>query len=80
WWGFIFPLGIYAATTLKLGAMLDLGVFNVTGVVLVMLLAVMWLIVSCRTWAGAYRGNLFVSPCIASAGKGCNQVGRLSPN
>ncbi|RMR63165.1 MULTISPECIES: TDT family transporter [Pseudomonas] len=80
WWGFIFPLGIYAATTLKLGAMLDLVFFNVTGVVLVMLLAVMWLIVASRTWAGAYRGSLFVSPCIAALGGVNNQVCRLSSN
>ncbi|AHF66032.1 hypothetical protein PCH70_08790 [Pseudomonas cichorii JBC1] len=72
WWGFIFPLGIYAATTLKLGAMLDLVFFSVMGVVLVILLAVMWLIVASRTWAGAYRGNLFVSPCIASLGRAGN--------
>jgi hypothetical protein len=29
----------------------------------------MWIIVAAKTLAGAYRGNLFVSPCIASLNK-----------
>ncbi|GAB7533392.1 TDT family transporter [Pseudomonas sp. 3A(2025)] len=71
WWGFTFPLGVYAVTTLKLGAMLHLVFFNVVGVVLVVMLAVMWVIVAAKTLAGAYRGNLFVSPCIASLSNAC---------
>lgn len=66
WWGFIFPLGVYAVTTLKLGATLNLAFFDVLGIILVMMLAIMWLVVATKTAAGAYRGNLFVSPCIAS--------------
>jgi len=37
--------------------------------VLVTLLAVMWLIVGKRTVQGAWRGELFVSPCIAGLKK-----------
>ncbi|MCF5714041.1 TDT family transporter [Pseudomonas tremae] len=66
WWGFTFPLGVYAVTTLKLGVILDLAFFNVLGVILVLMLTVMWLVVAAKTTIGAYRGNLFVSPCIAS--------------
>lgn len=66
WWGFTFPLGVYAVTTLKLGATLNLAFFDVLGIILVMILAIMWLVVATKTAAGAYRGNLFVSPCIAS--------------
>jgi len=66
WWGFTFPLGVYAVTTLKLGVILDLAFFDVLGVILVLMLAVMWLLVAAKTTTGAYRGNLFVSPCIAS--------------
>ncbi|RMP78782.1 TDT family transporter [Pseudomonas syringae] len=69
WWGFTFPLGVYAVTTLKLGAMLHLTFFSFFGVVLVLMLTVMWMIVAAKTLAGAYRGNLFVSPCIASLNK-----------
>ncbi|KTC57839.1 MULTISPECIES: TDT family transporter [Pseudomonas syringae group] len=69
WWGFTFPLGVYAVTTLKLGSMLHLTFFSFFGVVLVLMLTVMWMIVAAKTLAGAYRGNLFVSPCIASLNK-----------
>lgn len=66
WWGFTFPLGVYAVTTLKLGAVLHLGFFDALGVLLVVMLAAMWAVVAAKTAVGAYRGNLFVSPCIAS--------------
>ncbi|WP_412459435.1 TDT family transporter [Pseudomonas coronafaciens] len=69
WWGFTFPLGVYAVTTLKLGSMLHLTFFSFFGVVLVLMLTVMWMIVAAKTLAGAYRGNLFVSPCINSLSK-----------
>ncbi|QZP30005.1 TDT family transporter [Pseudomonas sp. DR48] len=69
WWGFTFPLGVYSLTTLKLGSTLNLTFFNVFGCVLVAMLAVMWLIVSKRTVQGAWRGELFVSPCIAGLNK-----------
>ncbi|HCS44524.1 MAG TPA: C4-dicarboxylate ABC transporter [Pseudomonas sp.] len=69
WWGFTFPLGVYALTTLKLASVLSLTFFNIFGCVLVALLAVMWLIVAKRTLQGAWRGELFVSPCIAGLKK-----------
>ncbi|MHC8325749.1 TDT family transporter [Pseudomonas sp. LB1P83] len=69
WWGFTFPLGVYSLTTLKLGSTLNLTFFSVFGCVLVAMLAVMWLIVSLRTVQGAWRGELFVSPCIAGLNK-----------
>ncbi|WP_300626892.1 TDT family transporter [Pseudomonas sp.] len=65
WWGFTFPLGVYALATLKLASLLQLGFFSVFGSVLVAALALMWLIVAKRTVQGAYKGELFVSPCIA---------------
>ncbi|ROM62626.1 C4-dicarboxylate ABC transporter [Pseudomonas brassicacearum] len=69
WWGFTFPLGVYALTTLKLADLLNLDFFSVLGGVLVALLVVMWLIVGRRTLAGAWHGELFVSPCIAGLAK-----------
>ncbi|MEH3021278.1 MAG: TDT family transporter [Pseudomonas oryzihabitans] len=65
WWGFIFPLGVYALTTLRLGEALAAPFFTGLGAVLVVLLVPLWLLVASRTLAGAYRGSLFVSPCIA---------------
>jgi C4-dicarboxylate transporter/malic acid transport protein len=65
WWGFTFPLGVFALTTLKLGAVLHLGFFAALGSVLVAALTVLWLVIMKRTVSGAYKGELFVSPCIA---------------
>ena len=69
WWGFTFPLGVYALTTLKLADLLNLVFFSGFGGVLVAMLVVMWLIVGRRTLAGAWHGELFVSPCIAGLAK-----------
>jgi C4-dicarboxylate transporter/malic acid transport protein len=69
WWGFTFPLGVYSLATLKLASTLNLTFFAVFGCLLVALLMVMWLIVGKRTLQGAWRGELFVSPCIAGLKK-----------
>ncbi|WP_454867824.1 TDT family transporter [Pseudomonas farris] len=69
WWGFTFPLGVYSLATLKLASTLSLTFFSVFGCVLVAMLAVMWLLVAKRTIKGAWRGELFVSPCIAGLKK-----------
>ncbi|MBP3864554.1 MAG: C4-dicarboxylate ABC transporter, partial [Pseudomonas sp.] len=55
--------------TLRLGSMLHLSFFDVAGCILVLALALMWLLVGKRTVQGAYRGELFVSPCIAGLKK-----------
>ncbi len=65
WWAYTFPLGVYSLATLKLGAILNLAFFKIFGAILVIALLILWLIVVSRTLAGAYRGTLFVSPCIA---------------
>ncbi|ALZ86331.1 C4-dicarboxylate ABC transporter [Pseudomonas oryzihabitans] len=65
WWSFTFPLGVYALTTLRLGEALAAPFFTGLSAVLVVLLALLWALVASRTLAGAYRGSLFVSPCIA---------------
>ncbi|MBJ9975567.1 TDT family transporter [Pseudomonas sp. S75] len=64
WWGFTFPLGVYGLATLRLGDWLGLGFFLTFGQVLVGLLAGLWLVVAAKTLAGAWRGELFVSPCL----------------
>ena len=55
--------------SLRLGSMLHLSFFDVAGCILVLALALMWLLVGKRTVQGAYRGELFVSPCIAGLKK-----------
>ena len=65
WWGYTFPIGVYAVATLRLARVLHASFFAGAGAVLVSVLAVMWLIVGFRTVAGAWSGELFVSPCLA---------------
>ena len=65
WWGFTFPLGVYALATLALARVTHLAFFSVTGGVLVVILAVFWAIVATRTLRGAWKGDLFFSPCIS---------------
>ncbi|QPM90443.1 TDT family transporter [Pseudooceanicola algae] len=69
WWGYTFPIGVYAVATYKLGAVFDVSVIggaaNLMGSLLVGLLAVVWGVVCLRTIRGAWRGDLFFAPCIA---------------
>jgi C4-dicarboxylate transporter/malic acid transport protein len=65
WWGYTFPLGVYAVATLKLATILPIPAFAVFGGALVIALAALWLIVGARTVRGAWRGDLFFSPCLA---------------
>jgi tellurite resistance protein TehA-like permease len=64
WWGYTFPLGVYAVATLKLSTLLPIVAFKVFGGILVIGLLVMWLVVGKRTISGAWRGDIFVSPCL----------------
>ncbi|RYY11235.1 MAG: C4-dicarboxylate ABC transporter [Alphaproteobacteria bacterium] len=66
WWGYTFPLGVYTVATFRLGTALHLAFFGYVGTVLTATLALMWLLVMSKTLAGAWKGNLFVSPCIAT--------------
>lgn len=66
WWGFTFPLGVYAVATLTLARQTHLGFILVAGTVLVVLLAMLWSIIAYRTLRGAWRRTLFVAPCLLS--------------
>jgi C4-dicarboxylate transporter/malic acid transport protein len=66
WWGYTFPLGVYAVATLKLSTILPISAFAVFGGALVVALAALWLIVGARTVRGAWRGDLFFSPCLVA--------------
>jgi tellurite resistance protein TehA-like permease len=66
WWGFTFPLGVYAVATLALARQTHLAILADAGIVLVGLLVLLWIIVFSRTALGAWRGDLFFSPCLMS--------------
>ncbi len=64
WWGYTFPIGVFAVATLKLASLLPIAAIGVMGHGLVALLAVIWVVVATRTVRGAWRGDLFVAPCL----------------
>ncbi|WP_290690284.1 MULTISPECIES: TDT family transporter [unclassified Haematobacter] len=64
WWGYTFPIGVYALATLKLSVLLPITAIGLLGYSMVGLLGVIWVIVAGRTLAGAWRGELFASPCV----------------
>lgn len=64
WWGYTFPLGVYAVTTLRIYKVMPIEAFAIIGGSLTAVLSVLWLIVGSRTIRGAWQGDLFVSPCL----------------
>lgn len=71
WWGYIFPLGVYALATLRIGAALDLPALGVLGGMLVGVLTLMWGVVAARTARGGWHGTLFHAPCLDSGAGDC---------
>lgn len=65
WWGFTFPIGVYSVATLALARQTHMTLFAVVGTLLVAVLAAFWVLVTVRTLHGAYRGFLFVAPCLS---------------
>ncbi|MEO4046804.1 TDT family transporter [Pseudomonas sp. CAU 1711] len=65
WWGFTFPLGVFALATFELGRLTELRFFVLIGLVLSVQLAAIWLLVLQRTLRGAWHGELFQAPCLA---------------
>ncbi|MGY4730843.1 TDT family transporter [Burkholderia pyrrocinia] len=66
WWGFTFPLGVYALATLKLSHVIGFALFAVIGAVLAALLGGLWVVVLTKTVLGVIRGQLFYAPCLAT--------------
>jgi len=71
WWGFTFPLAVYALATLALAHATGLSLFAMIGASLVVSLAGLWGLVASRTAHGAWHGYLFASPCLKT---GCIAV------
>jgi C4-dicarboxylate transporter/malic acid transport protein len=64
WWGYTFPIGVYAVATLRLSGTFPLPVLAGFGEVLVAALVSIWIVVAIRTSCGAYNGSLFVDPSL----------------
>lgn len=64
WWGYTFPLGVFAVATLRLSTMVPMSSIAIFGAVLVTALVCMWLLVAAKTIKGTLDRSLFVSPCL----------------
>ncbi|KUI54815.1 Sulfite efflux pump SSU1 [Cytospora mali] len=64
WWGFTFPLGVFATCTGMLAKELDSVFFRVLTMLFSISVILLWLLVAVRTLLRARTGEMFVAPCL----------------
>ena len=64
WWGFTFPLGVYAMSTIQLGLELPSLFFRVLGTIFAAMVILLWVVCAAGTIKGARSGVLFHAPCL----------------
>ncbi|WFD30553.1 hypothetical protein MSPP1_001574 [Malassezia sp. CBS 17886] len=58
WWGFTFPIGVFAAGTCLLGKQLDSHAFKIIGTIFSVFEVILWLAMSVMTLKGAINGSV----------------------
>merc|ERR1712070_1084802 len=66
WWGFTFPLGVYAVSTILIGEELPSRFFKVLGTIFGTAVILLWVVIAAGTARGAWTGVLFNAPCLAN--------------
>ncbi|CAI6319341.1 unnamed protein product [Periconia digitata] len=69
WWGFTFPLGALAISTMEFGIQMPSLFFGVIGTILSVAVILLWCVVAAGTVRGAIDGRLFYAPCLANLPK-----------
>ncbi|KAK5561407.1 Plasma membrane sulfite pump involved in sulfite metabolism [Exophiala xenobiotica] len=69
WWGFTFPLGVYAISTMTFGVEMPSMFFKVLGTILSVAVMILWCVVAAGTAKGAWSGHLFSAPCLKNLPK-----------
>ncbi|KAH7109598.1 sulfite transporter Ssu1 [Dendryphion nanum] len=64
WWGFTFPLGVYATATVQISKELPSLFFKVLGTIFSLAVVLLWAVVSVGTVWNSLSGELFVAPCV----------------
>ncbi|KAF2658868.1 C4-dicarboxylate transporter/malic acid transport protein-like protein [Lophiostoma macrostomum CBS 122681] len=64
WWGFTFPVGVFAMSTLTLGQELPSALFRILGTVLAICVMLLWLLVAAGTVKNLLFGNMIEAPCL----------------
>jgi len=67
WWGFTFPVGVFAMATVKLAAYTGAEPLRLFAALLIVQLAGFWTLVLARTLPGMWHGRLFHAPCLVPA-------------
>lgn len=64
WWGFTFPLGVFAVATTTLGSELPSAFYRVLGTIFSLVVTVLWIVVSIGTVVATCTRNTFAAPCL----------------
>ncbi|KAM0719544.1 hypothetical protein Q7P37_003674 [Cladosporium fusiforme] len=64
WWGFTFPAGVYASSTILIGKELPSLFFRVLGTIFGVAVILLWVVIAAGTARGAYSGEMFKAPCL----------------
>ncbi|KAJ4394361.1 Plasma membrane sulfite pump involved in sulfite metabolism [Gnomoniopsis smithogilvyi] len=64
WWGFTFPLGVFAISTITFGVEMPSMFFKVLGTMFSVAVIMLWCVVAAGTAKGAWTGKLFYAPCL----------------
>ncbi|KAF2721763.1 hypothetical protein K431DRAFT_338617 [Polychaeton citri CBS 116435] len=64
WWGFTFPLGVFATSTVQMAKDMPSMFSKVLGTMLSLSVVLLWIIVSFLTLRKAYTGTIIVAPCL----------------
>ncbi|MEY2343235.1 TDT family transporter [Acidithiobacillus sp. IBUN Pt1247-S3] len=65
WWGFTFPLGVFNSATYLLADKTGFWLFLPLGAAFTVLLAFFWVLVTRKSFAGMWSGQLFRAPCLS---------------
>lgn len=64
YWGFTFPLGVYAGSTIQIGLELPSETFKILGTIFAVAVILLWAVCFIATARGAWTGQLFHAPCL----------------
>jgi tellurite resistance protein TehA-like permease len=69
WWGFTFPIGVFAVATDTLGKELPSRFFSVLGTMFSAAVILLWVVVALGTLRKALTGEIFFAPCLGDLRK-----------
>lgn len=76
WWGFTFPLGVMALSTMEFGKIFPSMFFKVLGTIFAVAVIMLWCVVAAGTARGAWKGHLFNAPCLKNLPKRDDAAGK----